>query len=258
LADPIALAASLDPDIMYLHKAMRQLDKKEFIQAMIDEVTMHTQKGHWKIIPVKEVPSGTKILRAVWAMRGKRKIMSWEVYKWKARLNVHGRKQTQGIDYWETYAAALKWSSIRFFMVQALINGWHTGQIDFVLAYPQADVECHLYLEIPQGFEFEGSRKMHCLKLIKNLYKSKAAGRVWQQHLFKGLMELGYVQSMTYKCMFYQGTTTFMVYTDNENFCGKDKAEIDVCMSELGRRFDITDEGDIDEYLGVQVTRMQN
>ena len=49
-----------------------------------------------------------------------------------------------------------------------------------------------------------------------------------------------------------------MVYTDDGIFCGKDKAEIDMCMSELGRRFDITDEGDIDEYLGVKVTRMKN
>ena len=60
-------------------------------------------------------------------------------------------------------------------MVQALINDWHIRQLDFVLAYPQADVECDLYLEIPQGFEFEGSRKTHCLKLIKNLCGSKAA-----------------------------------------------------------------------------------
>jgi Reverse transcriptase (RNA-dependent DNA polymerase) len=234
---------------------MRQPDKKEFVQAMIDEVTTHTERGHWKIIPVKEVPLGIKILPAVWAMRRKRKIMSREVYKWKARLNVHGGKQMQGRDYWETYAAVLKWSSIRFFLVQALINGWHTRQLDFVLANPQADVECDLYF--PQGFEFEGLRKSHCLKLIKNLYGSKAAGRVWQQHIFKGLLELGFVQSMTDECVFYRGATTFMVYIDDGIFCGPDKVDIDICMSELGRRVDITDEGDIDEYLGVKVTRME-
>ena len=127
--------------------------------------------------------------------------------------------------------------------------------MDFVLAYPQADVECDLYLEIPQGFEFAGSRKTHCLKLIKNLYGSKAAGRVWQQHLFKGLKELGFRQSDTDECVFYRGTTVFMVYTDDGIFCGPNEEEIATCMSDLGKRFDITDEGDIDEYLGVKVTR---
>jgi hypothetical protein len=113
-------------------------------------------------------------------MRRKRRIISREVYKWKARLNVHGGKQTYGVDYWETYAAALKWRSIRFFLTQALINKWHTRQLDFVLAYSQADVECDLFLKIPQGFEFEGSRTTHRLKLMKNLNGSKVAGRVWQ------------------------------------------------------------------------------
>ena len=47
-----------------------------------------------------------------------------------------------------------------------------------------------------------------------------------------------------------------MVYTDDGIFCGPDEAEIAQCMTELGARFDITDEGDIDEYLGVKVTRM--
>ena len=75
----------------------------------------------------------------------KRKILSREVYKWKARLNVHGGKQiSYGVDYWETYAAALKWSLIRCFLMQAILNGRHIMPIDFVLAYPQADVECDL------------------------------------------------------------------------------------------------------------------
>ena len=76
MADPIAFAASADPDVMYLHEAMKQPGKKEFVKAMINEVTTHTERGHWKIIPVSEVPEGTKILPAVWAMRRKRRIMS--------------------------------------------------------------------------------------------------------------------------------------------------------------------------------------
>jgi hypothetical protein len=191
-------------------------------------------------------------------MKRKRKILTREVYKWKARLNVHGGKQKLGINYWETYAAALKWSSIRFFLTQIIINGWHSRQLDFVLAYPQANVECDLYLEIPQGFTFEGSRKTHCLKLIKNLYGSKAAGRVWQQHLFQGLADIGFTQSETDECVFYKDHTIFMVYTDDGILCGPDQEQIEKCLYELGKRFEITDEGDIDEYLGVKVTRLPN
>ena len=108
---------------------------------------------------------------------------------------------------------------------------------------PQADVECDLHLEVPLGFEFEGSRKTHCLKLVRNLYGSKAA-RVWRQHLFNGLDELGFVQSGNDECVFYHGTTTFMIYTDDGIFCGPDEAKIAVCLEDLSSKFDITDEGD--------------
>ena len=60
MTDPIAFAASSDQDIMNLPKAMKQHDKKEFVQAMVDEVTTYTNRGHWKIIRTSDVPPGTK------------------------------------------------------------------------------------------------------------------------------------------------------------------------------------------------------
>eukprot|EP00957_Ditylum_brightwellii_P025248 1911403-Ditylum_brightwellii.AAC.1 len=50
---PIAFAAKHDPDTMYFHQAVKQ--------------------GHWQIIPIEEVPKGTKIFDAVWAMKQKKR-----------------------------------------------------------------------------------------------------------------------------------------------------------------------------------------
>jgi Reverse transcriptase (RNA-dependent DNA polymerase) len=86
-------------------------------------------------------------------MRRKRQIDTREVYKWKAGLNIDGSKQTKGINSWETYAPVATWPSIRFIMLQTLLQGWHTGQLDYVQAYPQADIEVDLYMQIPKGFE---------------------------------------------------------------------------------------------------------
>ncbi len=36
--DAIIFAASKDPDIMYLHQAMKELDKDKFIEAMVEEM----------------------------------------------------------------------------------------------------------------------------------------------------------------------------------------------------------------------------
>ena len=48
------------------------------------------------------------------------------------------------------------WAAIRMVPITTLIHGWYTKQIDFVLAYTQADVECELFMTIPKGFEVEG------------------------------------------------------------------------------------------------------
>jgi hypothetical protein len=52
-----------------------------------------------------------KILDSVWAMKRKRDLVTREVYKHKARLNVHGGQQQFGVNYFETYSPVVTWFS---------------------------------------------------------------------------------------------------------------------------------------------------
>jgi hypothetical protein len=126
MSDPIAFAATSNPDTMYLHEALRAPDREHFIEAMQKEVKDHEDLKHWELVSKSEVPEGTTILPAVWSMKRKRRINTQEVYKWKARLNVHGGKQIKNVHYWETYSPVVKWSSIRMFLTLAIINNWKT------------------------------------------------------------------------------------------------------------------------------------
>lgn len=138
--DPICFMASNHKDTMYFHEAMRAPDRHQFIQAMVQEINSHVKKKHWKLIPINEVPPSTKILDSVWAMKRKCDIVSQKVYKWKARLNVHGGQQQFGVNYYKTYSPVVMWTSIRLFLTLAIIKSWKTRQIDFTLAYPQEDI----------------------------------------------------------------------------------------------------------------------
>jgi hypothetical protein len=102
LEDPIAFAASNNPDVMHVNQALKAPDRDKFVEAMKTEVQAHTDNKHWVIVHRSQVPDGAKVLPAVWAMRRKRRIATQEVYKWKARLNIHGGKQEHGVNYWET------------------------------------------------------------------------------------------------------------------------------------------------------------
>ena len=116
---------------------------------------------------------------SVWAMRRKRNILTGKIYKWKARLNLHGGQQEFDVNYYDTYSPVVNWFSCRLLLINALINKWHTRQIDFVLAYPQAKIEHPLYMKFPHGITTKlGSKRSHVLKLRKNIYGQKQAGLV--------------------------------------------------------------------------------
>ena len=200
---PQAMAASNNPDILYLREAQRAHDWKQFEQAMEKEVRSHEDMDHWELIKRDQLPPGASVLPAVWAFRRKRRIATQEIYKWKARLNLHGGKQIKDVNYWETYSPVVGWTTIRFFLILMLLNGWVSKQVDFVLAFPQADIECEMFMEVPEGFHVDGSRKDHCLRLKKNLYGQKQAGRVWNQYLHDGLIARGFKQSKVDMCVYY-------------------------------------------------------
>jgi hypothetical protein len=260
--DPIAYMAKLgDPDTMYLDDALRSPDRDEFIKAMENEVSQHEERGHWIMIPRSQVPEGTKILPAVWSMKRKRRVATGEVYKHKARLNVGGHKQQYGVNFWETYSPVVNWFTIRLFLTLAILFSWQTRQIDFVLAFPQADVECDIYMAIPRGFTLpEGyNPKDYCLMLRKNIYGQKQAGRIWNKHLHNGLTQMGFEQSNIDECLYYRGSTIFLVYVDDGIIIDSDRSRIDALFNEFkAHNFDVTDEGELKDYLGVDISKQED
>ena len=267
LDDPIAFVASNNKDVMYLDDAMKEPDSDQFKAAMDEEIRAHTENGHWKIRKRLDVPVGTKILPSVWAMRRKRRISTNLPYKYKARLNLHGGKQEYGVNYWETYAPVIAWTTIRLFLILTIMNGWASRQIDFVLAYPQADIETTMFMEIPRGYKFKGSRLTHCLELVKNLYGQKQAGRVWNQYLHDGLIARGFRQSTVDMSLYFRGKVALLIYTDDGILIGPTPSDIDdvikLLKGKAGKKsefkaFNMTDEGDLCDYLGVKVDHLPN
>ena len=112
-------------------------------------------------------------------MHRKRDITTNEIKKYKARLNLHCGKQEFGTNYYETYAPVVTWFSIRLLIVIGIKFGWAHRQCDFIMAYPQAPIECDMYMDLPQGIQVsEGDSRDSVLKLLKNIYGQKQAGRV--------------------------------------------------------------------------------
>jgi hypothetical protein len=107
-------------------------------------------------------------------------------------------------------------------------------------------------MNLPNGIQMaSGDRNTHVLKLLKNLYGQKQAGRAWNKHLTSGLLKIGFVQSKVDECVFYRDGVIFMVYDDGIFFC-INMGKIDQAILELREAgYDIENMGDVNDFLGI-------
>ena len=188
-------------DVYTLREMLKQPDVPAFIEAMTKEVDDHEIGEHWTLMLRSDMPPGTKTILAIWSFKRKR-YPDGRVYKHKARLCAHGGMQTWGVNYWETYSPVVNWLSVRTLMALSIIHDLETRSIDFVLAFPQAELEVPVYMELPSGFSSENSQRC-VLRLNKNLYGLKNASLNFFNMLKEGLEARGYEkQSSSDACVF--------------------------------------------------------
>ncbi len=220
----------------------------------------HVTNKNWALIKRSEVPEDADVVPSVWSMRRKRDITTNKIKKYKACLNLHGGKQVYRMNYYETYAPVVTWFAIRLLIVIGIIFGWALRQVDFVMAYPQAPIECDMYMELPQGIRTsEGDSKDFVLKLLKNIYGQKQAGRVWNEYLVEKLCSIGFKPSLIDDCVFYRDDIIFMVYVNDGIFLGKDDEQLKTVIREIqGIGLNIEDQGHPSDYVGVNIKQLKN
>ncbi len=232
----------------------------EYIKTiMAKEWNDQVENGNFTI-PRSQLPQDATVLPVVWQMKRKRDIKSGKVKKHKARLNIDGSRMIKGKHYELTYAPVVRWFSVRLLLILSIVNKWHTTQIDYVLAYPQAPIERKIFMEIPRGMKLKGKRKEgYVLKLHRNIYGQKQAGRVWHRYLKEKLTSIGLTKSSVDEGVFYKGRVIYVLYTDDSILAAPTKEEIDETIRDLNDTgLNITIEGDIEDFLGVHIEKTRD
>ena len=246
------------PDAMPLNVTLQQPDRDKFIHAMARELEQHTELKHWKIIHKSQVPRNAKPIPMVWTLRCKRD-PAGEILKWKAHLCAGGHRQVFGDTYWTTFAPVVSWTTVRCVFILALLLGWHMRSIDFVMAYTQADVKTDIFMQLPSGTTIQGvDLNKHLLKLQKNLYGLKDSQVAWHEHIKTGLLSRGFRQSKVNPCLFIKGTVLLILYVDDAALFSPNAVAINREIMSLKQSFDLTDEGDLQDYLGTCLTKHQD
>jgi hypothetical protein len=107
-----------------------------------------------------------------------------------------------------------------------------------------------MYMNFPKVIQMAiFNRNTHVLKLLKNIYGQRQAGRVWNNHLSSGRLKVGFVQSKVDECVFCHGNLIVMVNVDDGILFFPNMHEIDKCILELRAvSYDIKDMEKVNDY----------
>eukprot|EP00171_Calliarthron_tuberculosum_P022787 IDg22787t1 len=77
--------------------------------------------------------------------------------RYKARLVTGGFRQIHGIDYEETYAPVIKFTTLRLFFAVCAHLGLHVHQMDVITAFLNGNLKQLIFMEQPEGFVSENT-----------------------------------------------------------------------------------------------------
>ena len=194
------------------------------------------------------------------------------IERFKSRIVACGNEQIEGESFNLKFAPTLGISTVMLILNVAIYYDQPARNGDVPNAYPRADTEeeFDIYIELPQGFEVS-EETMECigaknrnemvLKLNKNLYGLKQAGRLWNKHMDKFLKDHGYLQCVTDKCVYYRIEDNEIVivalYVDDVLVTGSSKSAIDGFF-ETAKEMDIKDLGEVSKFLGMRFKWVEN
>ena len=261
--DPRAYAAKTkvyNHDQPSYHEAMSGQFAPDYISAMKKEIKGLIELNTWMSVPRSEVPKSNPILGGTWAFKLKR-LPDGSPLKFKARYCVRGDLQREGVDFFDTYAPVVQWSTIRMLLTLTLSKGWTTKQVDYTNAFAQATLKETVFIEPPKGFSRKDGLDL-VLKLIKSLYGLRQAPKTFFEKLHDGLLERGFRQSELDPCLFLKENMICVVYVDDTIISGPDSSKIEELITSLGvqkeeqrHTFALRDEGEVGDFLGIRIEK---
>jgi hypothetical protein len=135
-----------------LKEAMNSPNAAGFMKAMETELdTLITMKAF--IIVDKK--NWMNVVSSVWAFKRKR-YPNGSIRKLKARICAQGFEQIEGVDYFETFAPVVQWTTVYVVLIVTILLHLENKQIDCTAAFLQAPIDHDVYVEMPKLFQVEG------------------------------------------------------------------------------------------------------
>ena len=261
--DPMALAAKAnDADTPNWNEAMNGPDAEGFMEACRKELATLEAMQVWEVV---DRQPWMNVLPSTWAFKVKR-FPDGLVRKLKARFCARGDRQIEGVDFFETFAPVVKWTTVRTLLMMSAQRNLKSTQVDYTAAFVHADIDLPpnfdsmskaeqdrqgVYVEMPKGFREEGK----VYKLKKSLYGLRQSPRNFYKYLRENLESVGFESAIDVDpCLFISDKVICITYVDDCIMFAEEQADIDEAIERLReRKMTLEKESDVAGFLGVHI-----
>jgi len=201
--------------------------KESYWKAACTEVETLEGMDAWEVV---DRTDKMNVLQSIWAFK-LTQFPDGMVKKFKARFCARGDQQLEGIDFFETYAPVVQWTTVRLLLILEVFLELKSKQGDVTAAFLHADLEEgeNVYVEMPTGFRKQGK----ILKLKKTLYGLRQSPQMFWKYLTRAMEASRMEVSTLDPCLFVGDKVICICYVDDILFWAKDKAYINELSSNL-------------------------
>lgn len=235
-------------------EAMAHPDHVKWLQAEMDELDSIREAGTWLLV---QLPAGRKAILCKWIYKTKQDAYG-NVIKFKARLVAKGFTQRHGLDYDQTFAPVVRFSSIRLLLALAAYYDLEVEQLDVKTAYLNGELDEDIYMVQPPGYKVSGGEELVC-HLQKALYGLKQSGRQWYIKIDSALLSMGFTRLVSDNCIYIKVTneakSIISLYVDDVLIFSTKQTALDLTKAQLKSHFKMTELGPVSFILGIKVDR---
>ena len=244
-------AAFMGRDPATYAEAMSSPEAEDWKEACQYEIDALAKNETWDLV---DLPPGRKAVKSKWVFKLK------SDGRFRARLVAKGFTQIPGLDFDETFSPVARFESLRLLLALAALEDWHIHQMDVKSAFLNGELEEEIFMEQPKGFVVAGQEARVC-RLKKAIYGLKQASRAWNLQFHGVLLGLGFTRTFAdagvYVCHKHEGDGVMIIilYVDDITMMGASLQNIKHIKKALSDRYDMSDLGEIQSYLGMRIVR---
>lgn len=253
-----ALLASSPEEKLTFSAATKGENSSKWVPAIQSEIDSIRKNNIWTLVPRTEARN---ILSSKWIFKIKDALREDGTphEKSKARIVTRGFQQKEGIDFAETFAPVVKFTTLRLFFALVAHFDLECHQMDVKTAFLNGDLDKDVYMEQPDGFK-DASRPNNVCKLKKALYGLKQAPRLWFANINTFLVsELQFRSSAYDPCLYiFRNSSSVIIvslYVDDLLLACSDLKQLDWLKSSLRKKFYMMDCGPASVCLGLEIRR---